>query len=97
MLSKKQKTIMAILGSVGILFGLIVAIPFRSFPGLNKIENILTIELIIKLVLGVLSILLAVYPLIKKYKLIKWLSRKFKNNNYDDLFSDFYIHFRKYC
>ena len=61
---------MAILGSVGILFGLIVAIPFRSFPGLNKIENILTIELIIKLVLGVLSILLAVYPLIKKYKLI---------------------------
>lgn len=70
MLSKKQKTIMAILGSVGILFGLIVAIPFRSFPGLNKIENILTIELIIKLVLGVLSILLAVYPLIKKYKLI---------------------------
>lgn len=46
MLSKKQKTIMAILGSVGILFGLIVAIPFRSFPGLNKIENILTIELI---------------------------------------------------
>jgi len=70
MLSKKQKTIMAILGSIGILFGLIVAIPFRSFPGLNKIENILTIELAIKLVLGVLSILLAVYPLMKKYKLI---------------------------
>ena len=60
MLSKKQKTIMAILGSIGILFGLIVASPFRSFPGLNKIENILTIELAIKLVLGVLSILLAV-------------------------------------
>ena len=71
MLSKKQKIIMAILGSIGILFGLVVAVPFRAIPGLNEVKNILTIELIIKLVLGVLTLLLVIYPFVKKYKLVQ--------------------------
>ena len=43
MLSKKQKRNMFLLGLGAILVGLVVAIPFRSFPGLNKIEGVLTI------------------------------------------------------
>lgn len=70
MLSKKQKIIMTVLGSVGLLFGLIVAIPFRSFPGLNKIDNILTVELVLKLIIGLGSIGLGVYPLIIKYRFL---------------------------
>ncbi len=71
MLSKKQKTIMTVLGSIGLLVGLVVAIPFRSFPGLNHIANILRVELILDLVLGVVAMLLVIYPLTKKYKLLE--------------------------
>lgn len=69
MLTKKQKTIMTILGLLGLIIGIIVAVPFRSFPGLNKIEN-LNIELIVDLVLGAVVILLTIYPLVKKYKMM---------------------------
>lgn len=70
MLSKKQKRNMFLLGLGAILVGLVVAIPFRSFPGLNKIEGVLTIELIVKVCLAVAALLLTVCPLVKKYRLL---------------------------
>lgn len=70
MLSKGQKNSMFIIGLVSLINGLIVAIPFRSVPGLNNIENIFQIEVSLKIALGVLAILLAIYPLSKKYQLI---------------------------
>lgn len=70
MLSKGQKISMFIIGLVSLIVGLIVAIPFRSIPGLNDIENIFQIEVILKAVLGGVAILLAIYPLSKKYRLI---------------------------
>ena len=70
MLSKGQKVLMFILGIVGLIIGVIVAIPFRSIPKLNEVENIFKIEIILKVILGVVAIALVVYPLIKKYRLI---------------------------
>lgn len=70
MLSKKQKTNMFLLGLGAILVGLVVAIPFRSFPGLNKVEGVLTIELIVKICLAVVALLLTICPLVKKYRLL---------------------------
>lgn len=71
MLSKKQKAILLILGIVSLLVAVVVAVPFRSFPWINKIENILTIELYLKIGLGVFALLLALYPSLKKFNLIK--------------------------
>lgn len=71
MLSKKQKTILLILGIVSLVFAVVVAVPFRSFPGLNKIENILTIELYLKIFLAVGVLVIALYPTFKKFNLIE--------------------------
>lgn len=70
MLSKGQKISMFIIGLISLISGLIVAIPFRSIPKLNSIENIFQIEIVLKIALGGLAVLLAIYPLSKKYKLI---------------------------
>lgn len=70
MLSKGQKVIMFILGMVGLLVGVVVAIPFRAVPGLNQIEGIFKTEVILKIVLSVLALALIIYPLVKKYKLL---------------------------
>ena len=71
MLSKKQKFLMAVLGTLSILAALVAAVPFRSFPGLNKIENILELEVLVKVAGAALVLLLSVYPIVKKYKLVK--------------------------
>lgn len=70
MLSKGQKVLMFILGIIALVIGVVVAIPFRSIPKLNEIENIFKIEIILKIILGVVAVLLAIYPLTKKYRLI---------------------------
>ena len=70
MLSKGQKVIMFILGMVGLLVGVVVAIPFRAVPGLNQIEGIFKTEVILKIALSVLALALIIYPLVKKYKLL---------------------------
>ncbi len=71
MLSKKQKFLMTVLGLFSLLAGLVAAIPFRSFPGLNKIENVLELEVIIKLAVAAFVLLLSIYPSVKKYQLVK--------------------------
>lgn len=71
MLSKKQKFFMSFLGLISLLMAVVVAAPFRSIPGLNKIENILAIEIWVKLGLAGLALLLALYPSLKKYALIR--------------------------
>ena len=68
MLSKAQKNWMIAIGIVSLVLGLIVALPFRSIPGLNNGENIFVVESVLKLILGVVAILLAIYPAIKKYQ-----------------------------
>lgn len=68
MLSKAQKNWMIAIGIVSLVLGLIVALPFRSIPGLNNGENIFSTETAIKLIIGVVAILLAIYPSIKKYQ-----------------------------
>lgn len=68
MLSKAQKNWMVAIGIVSLVLGLIVALPFRSIPGLNNGENIFVVESVLKLILGVVAILLAIYPAIKKYQ-----------------------------
>lgn len=70
MLSKKQKTKMLLSGIAAVIVGLFIAIPFRSFPGLSSIDGILTIDLIAKIALAVIAVLLALYPLVKKYRLL---------------------------
>lgn len=70
MLSKGQKVLMFILGIVGLIIGVIVAVPFRSIPKLNEIENIFKVEIVLKIILGVVAVAIAIYPLIKKYRLI---------------------------
>lgn len=70
MLSKGQKISMFIIGVISLISGLIVAIPFRAIPMLHGIENIFQIEIVLKVALGGLAILLAMYPLSKKYLLI---------------------------
>ncbi len=70
MLSKGQKIVMFILGIIGIIIGVVVAVPFRAIPKLNEIEGILNFEIILKVILGVIAILLAVYPIYKKHRLI---------------------------
>ena len=61
---------MFILGIVGLIIGVIVAVPFRSIPKLNEIENIFKVEIVLKIILGVVAVAIAIYPLIKKYRLI---------------------------
>ena len=68
MLSKAQKNWMIAIGIVSLVLGLIVALPFRSIPGLNNGKNIFVVESVLKLILGVVAILLAIYPAIKKYQ-----------------------------
>lgn len=70
MLSKGQKNLMFILGVVAMVFGVVIAVPFRAVPGLNHLENIFTIEMILKASLSFVAILLAIYPLQKKYQLL---------------------------
>lgn len=77
MLSKKQKAILLILGIVSLLVAVVVAVPFRSFPWLNKIENILTIELYLKIGLAVVVVLLTLYPTFKKFNLVE----KYRENS----------------
>lgn len=78
MLSKKQKVIILISGLLALLCGIVAAIPFRAFPGLSTIEGIAEIDLIVKLVVGALSIVLAIYPLIIKYSLMNKLRESSK-------------------
>lgn len=70
MLSKGQKNLMFILGVVAMVFGVVIAVPFRAVPGLNHVENIFTIEMILKASLSFVAILLAIYPMQKKYQLL---------------------------
>lgn len=70
MLSKGQKKLMFILGVVAMVFGVVIAVPFRAVPGLNHVENIFTIEMILKASLSFVAILLAIYPMQKKYQLL---------------------------
>lgn len=70
MLSRKQKCFILISGLLALLCGLVAAIPFRAFPGLSQVENILEIDILAKLIAGLVALLLAIYPLFVKYSLI---------------------------
>ena len=78
MLSRKQRSFILISGLIALLCGLIAAVPFRAFPGLGKIENILEIDIIVKIIAGAVCLLLAIYPLIIKYVLINKLRENSK-------------------
>lgn len=72
MLSKGQKAILYVTGILSFFVGIFVFIPFRTFGGVNIESNILKTELIIKLiVLFLVTLLLSIYPNIKKYQEIK--------------------------
>ena len=77
MLSKKQKAMILFLGFLSLLVAVVVAVPFRSFPWLNKIEDILSLELYLKLGLAGFALLLAIWPLRKKYNLVN----KYRENS----------------
>lgn len=77
MLSKKQKAMILFLGFLSLLVAVVVAVPFRSFPWLNKIEDILSLELYLKLGLAAFALVLAIYPLNKKYDLVS----KYRENS----------------
>ena len=78
MLSRKQRSIILIFGLVALLCGLVAAIPFRAFPGLSTIENIVKIDIIVKVIAGCICLLLAIYPLVIKYRLINQLRENSK-------------------
>lgn len=78
MLSRKQKSLVLVLGLIGLLCGLAAAVPFRAFPGLCDIEGILGIDTIVKFVAGIVAIILAIYPLFVKYSLMKKLRESSK-------------------
>ena len=78
MLSRKQKCFILISGLIALLCGLVAAIPFRAFPGLGQIENILGIDIIAKLIAGCVALVLAIYPLFVKYSLMNKLRESSK-------------------
>ena len=78
MLSRKQKCLILISGLIALLCGMVAAVPFRAFPGLGKIENILEIDILAKLIAGAVCLLLALYPLSVKYSLINKLRENSK-------------------
>ena len=78
MLSRKQKCFVLISGLIALLCGLVAAVPFRAFPGLGQIENILEIDILAKLIAGGVCVLLALYPLFVKYSLINKLRENSK-------------------
>lgn len=78
MLSRKQKTFMLISGLIGLICSVVVAVPFRVFPGLNSVKGIADIDIIVKLIFGCLAVLLSIYPLYKKYDLMDKLRESSK-------------------
>lgn len=79
MLSRKQRGFILISGLIALLCGVVAAVPFRAFPGLGNIENILEIDILAKIIAGSVCVLLALYPLIIKYVLINKLRENSKS------------------
>ena len=77
MLSKAQKNWMIAIGIVSLVLGLIVALPFRSIPGLNNGENIFVVVLSCRnYILFHYFFLIDDAKITKKYYLCKQIRKK---------------------